>query len=264
MVDEEIVASVNEELDSIEREHKVRVLFACESGSRAWGFPSSDSDYDVRFLYVHDRDWYLRVDNAKLRDVIEKPIDDDLDVSGWELRKALTLLRKSNPALIEWINSPIVYRKDAVFFRELRALIPTYFSARACYYHYSHMASGNNRSYLQGDMVRIKKYFYVLRPLLAMKWIEKDLGVVPMEFEALLNAVIDYAPLRDEISDLIKRKKIGFESEDMPRIEIISDFIDSELERFSKLIDDFEASSSTYEPVNRLFLDTLDRGTIAG
>eukprot|EP01031_Cornospumella_fuschlensis_P048321 gene48321-59178_t len=101
---------VLEELHRVERERNVTVLYACESGSRAWGFASSDSEYDVRFVYVEQPDWYLQV--REPRDVIERPLDDELDVSGWELRKALRLLRNSNPTLLEWLDSPLVYRQD--------------------------------------------------------------------------------------------------------------------------------------------------------
>ena len=259
MIQKEIRKKIEDQLRDIENEFDVRILYACESGSRAWGFPSADSDYDVRFIYVHKRDWYLRVDNARLRDVIEKPIDDELDVSGWELRKALNLLKKSNPALIEWINSPIIYQKDDRFHSAVKELITEYCSPKACFHHYSHMANGNNRSYLKGDVVRIKKYFYVLRPVLAMKWIEKDLGIVPTEFEKLLNAVVDDAHLHTEIKNLLEQKKAGFESKDMPRIHAISDFIDDELDRFETLNEDFDVSSSTFTQLNELFLETLSR-----
>ena len=113
-VDEEIQRSI----DEIEQSENVTVLYACESGSRAWGFHSQDSDYDVRFIYAHPPDWYLSVDLEKKRDVIERPILDDLDVSGWDLRKSLQLFRKSNPPLLEWLDSPIVYRDrfDVAFF----------------------------------------------------------------------------------------------------------------------------------------------------
>src|ERR1700739_4004605 len=104
------------ELAQVERDQEVQVLYACESGSRAWGFASRDSDYDARFLYVHPREWYLSVEDR--RDVIERPLEDDLDVSGWELRKALRLLRKSNPPLLEWLKSPVVYRQDRAFVSE--------------------------------------------------------------------------------------------------------------------------------------------------
>ncbi|MBS4161445.1 nucleotidyltransferase domain-containing protein, partial [Klebsiella pneumoniae] len=98
---------INEELANIENMNHVKILFAVESGSRAWGFPSQDSDYDVRFIYVHQKDWYLSIDEK--RDVIERPIHESLDISGWELTKALRLFRKSNPPLLEWLSSEMVY-----------------------------------------------------------------------------------------------------------------------------------------------------------
>ena len=100
---------ISKELNRIEEDYDVKILFACESGSRAWGFPSKDSDYDVRFVYCHQKDWYLNLE--KQRDVIEKPIHDLLDISGWDLDKTLRLLRKSNPNILEWATSPIIYFK---------------------------------------------------------------------------------------------------------------------------------------------------------
>ena len=135
----------------------------------------------MRFLYVHRRDWYLSVEDR--RDVIEQPIADDLDVSGWELRKALRLLRKSNPPLLEWLKSPVVYRHDPVFAAEFGALATEFYSPRRCFAHYLHMAFGNWRDYLRGrEEVSLKKYLYVFRPLLACRWIERQLGQVPMLF----------------------------------------------------------------------------------
>ena len=114
----EVAAQIDVRLSAIEAEFGVRILYACESGSRGWGFASPDSDYDVRFIYVHPLAWYLQVHVQ--RDVIELPISDELDINGWELRKALGLLRKGNATLIEWLDSPIVYRADAVFLQAMR------------------------------------------------------------------------------------------------------------------------------------------------
>lgn len=148
---------IQDALSTIEREEGVRVLYACESGSRAWGFESADSDYDVRFLYLHPTPWYLCVRPG--RDVIERPVDGGLDLSGWDLRKAVGLLSKSNPPLFEWLQSPIVYREVESATRRLRELIPEYYSPVASYHHYLHMAQGNLRDYLRGDVVWVKKYF---------------------------------------------------------------------------------------------------------
>ncbi len=108
------------ELERIEKENDVKILFAVESGSRAWGFPSKDSDYDVRFVYMHPVEWYLSIHDK--RDVIEYPISDDLDISGWDIKKALQLFAKSNPALLEWIRSPIFYSKNSNFPEQLQQM----------------------------------------------------------------------------------------------------------------------------------------------
>jgi hypothetical protein len=219
-------------LQEIEAHEKVQIVYACESGSRAWGFPSSDSDYDVRFIYLHPRDWYLSIDLEKRRDVIERPINDQLDVSGWDFRKSLKLLRKFNPPLIEWLGSPIIYRERFTIAAQMRDLAARHYSPVASLYHYLRMAQGNYRDYLKGPVVWIKKYFYVLRPLLAIRWIERDLGVVPTEFRVLVEQVVDAPGLKQEIEDLITAKRRGDELDRGPRIAPISDFVETELARW--------------------------------
>lgn len=172
-----------EKLRAIELQFDVRILYACESGSRAWGFASPDSDYDVRFIYVHRMDYYLSIDDP--RDVVELPINDVLDINGWELRKALRLFRKSNAPLFEWLQSPIVYAEDPTFVGEMKALMSSNFSPRAGMHHYLSMAKGVFESELSGKMVRLKKYFYALRPILAAKWIADTNSVPPMDFKSL-------------------------------------------------------------------------------
>jgi uncharacterized protein len=172
-----------QKLKSIEHQFDVRILYACESGSRAWGFASPDSDYDVRFVYVHKEDYYLSID--ELRDVIEVPINDLLDINGWELRKALRLFRKSNAPLYEWLQSPIVYAADPTFVSEMKALMPTYFSPRAGMHHYLSMAKGVFESDLSSEMVKLKRYFYALRPVLAAKWMADIKSVPPIDFKSL-------------------------------------------------------------------------------
>lgn len=228
-----ITAAVREEvhrrLDLIEREDDVRILFACESGSRAWDFASADSDYDVRFIFVHRRDWYLSVDEG--RDVIERAIVDDYDLSGWDVRKALRLFRKSNPPLFEWLGSPIVYRELTPLASRLRALAAERHSPIACAHHYLHMARGNYRDYLKGDEVRTKKYLYVLRPLLAIRWIEAGLGLVPMRFDDVVSRLVAPGPLRAAIDDLVAAKRAGSELDRGPRIVPLQEFIETELAR---------------------------------
>ena len=230
----ELHERVRDALAGVESQRNARVLFACESGSRAWGFESRDSDYDVRFLYVHPRDWYLSVENR--RDVIELPIADDLDVSGWELRKALRLLRKSNPPLLEWLKSPVVYSEDPVFASEFRELAAEFYSPRRCFAHYLHMAFGNWRNYLRDRAeVSLKKYLYVFRPLLACRWIERERGQVPMLFSELMFGVLEEADARHALAELVARKRSGEELAVAPPVSMLSRFIEKELLRLDAL-----------------------------
>ncbi len=244
------------QLDEIEREHGVTILYACETGSRGWGFSSPDSDYDVRFIYTHPLDWYLKV--TPERDVIELPIEGLLDINGWELRKALGLLKKGNATLVEWLSSPIVYRADPDFIARIQAEARAVHRPDRGFHHYLHMAKGNFRGYLQGESVRLKKYLYVLRPVLACLWIERDLGVVPMRFEELVAGVVDDPELRDAIDRLLVIKRGANESEYGAAIPSLNDFIASELPRLEqhppgrgKVID--------FSGLDRLLYDFVER-----
>ncbi len=249
---DEIIKTLNE----VEAQENVKIFYACESGSRAWGFESTDSDYDVRFLYIHPRDWYLTIDEG--RDVIERPINDQLDVSGWDIKKGLVLFRKSNPPLFEWLRSPIVYIEQYSIAQKMRDLTDEFYSPIACLYHYMHMAQGNYREYLKGDTVWIKKYFYLLRPILACMWIERDLGPVPMEFDEMVTKIIDEKDLRKAIDALVVKKKQGEELGRGPRIPIISQFIEKEIKRLESGTFDVKKTRGQTEKLNQLFRDSLD------
>jgi predicted nucleotidyltransferase len=247
----EVTQRVRDALAGIEAGQNVRVLFACESGSRAWGFASRDSDYDVRFLYVHQRDWYLSVEDR--RDVIEEPIAGDLDVSGWELRKALRLLRKSNPPLLEWLRSPIVFQYDPAFVAQFGALATEFYSPRRCFRHYLHMATGNWRDYLRGrEEVSLKKYLYVFRPLLACRWIERLRSQVPMQFARLVDGVLYETVVRNALDELVGRKQAGEELAVAPPVAVLSHFIEHELARLETLAEPDEAAGDV-EALNGFF-----------
>ena len=246
---------IKAKLADIETQESVRIVYACESGSRAWGFPSSDSDYDVRFIYLHPLEWYLSIE--KRRDVIERPIDGQLDINGWDLRKALQLFRKSNPPLFEWLNSPIVYLQKYSVSDRLRSILPTYYLPSATAYHYLQMAQGNYREYLKGDEVWVKKYFYVLRPLLAVNWIEQGLGVVPTEFAILVEKIITSPSLKVEINRLIEAKRRGDELDKGPRIPIISEFIETEILRFDNHQFNYPKLKAPAAELDRLFMESL-------
>jgi len=229
-------------LDEIERAEGVRILYACESGSRAWGFPSADSDYDVRFIYAHPTEWYLTLENR--RDVIERPLEGDLDIGGWDIRKALNLLRRSNPPLLEWLQSPIVYRQVPCFAGSIKDLMDTYCAPRSCMHHYLHMARGNFREFLKGERVRTKKYFYVLRPVLACLWLEQERGPVPTEFQKLVGALVPVGPLRDAIDELLANKRDGRELDDGPRIPVFHEFLETQLARLEQSARQIPAAES--------------------
>ncbi|MDN5863764.1 MAG: nucleotidyltransferase domain-containing protein [Gammaproteobacteria bacterium] len=247
---------IESELDAVEAQHGVRVLFACESGSRAWGFASPDSDYDVRFIYVHRPEWYFHV--VPPRDVIELPITDELDINGWELRKALFLLRKGNAALNEWLRSPVIYRAEPVFTQAFRDAMETCYQPERAFHHYLHMALGNYREFLQRDQVRLKKYLYVLRPLLAALWIEREKTMPPMRFLDLVDALVTDTVLRATIDDLLARKRRSPESRygsPIPRLDM---FLDAELQRLRDSPPPPQQRPD-FSVLDRLLFDTVTR-----
>lgn len=224
-------AEIMTRLACTEREEGVRILLAVESGSRAWGFHSPNSDYDVRFIYARPADWYLRVDLEEQRDVVEYPIVDDIDLNGWDVRKALRLFWRSNPAFVEWIQSPINYMETGAFASTARELLADVYCAEKGVYHYRSMAKTNYRSYLRADLVPLKKYFYVLRPLLAVRWLERYGTAAPIEFDKLLHLIDDQPHLLFDIHTLLKRKKGAPEMGLSEPISSINTFVEQELER---------------------------------
>ncbi len=227
-------AAILSSLADIEQRHDVRVLLACESGSRGWGFSSPDSDYDARFIYVHRQPWYLTVNESTgpgdaQRDVIELPIDDELDVSGWDLRKALRLVSKSNPTLIEWLRSPIIYQQDHTAVSQLWKAAESFYSPLGTWWHYFNMARSNHRGYLRGETVRTKKYLYVLRPLLACQWIEHEQTPRRWPSRTCWTGCCRTARCVKPSMPCWPFKRASAEVSAGPRIAAISDFIDREL-----------------------------------
>lgn len=248
---------VHEALDAIQREQQVRVLYAVESGSRAWGFPSADSDYDVRFLYVHRRDFYLSTRDR--RDVIEKPITDDLDVSGWDLRKALRLFRKGNPPLLEWLRSPVLYREAGATAERLRELLPEHYLRTSSLHHYLNMARREFRENLQGEFVVSKKYFYVLRPLLAMKWGEQHRTCPPTAFEEIMNGLSLDGALLEAIRKMVEAKRNERERQPGPRVPVVDAFLLEELARWEQAGNlPGEAKPASFDQLDEIFRDAIE------
>lgn len=247
---------IQEKLREIERREECRILLAVESGSRAWGFASPDSDYDVRFIYVRPEKAYLRLDRT--RDVIEVPINDELDINGWDIDKTLRLLHKSNPTVFEWFSSPIIYQTSA-FADQFRPIMQKYFSSKAGLWHYLHMAEGNYRDYLRGEMVRAKKYFYVLRPILACKWILEKGTPPPMLFTDLVKSELP-DDLSETVYQLLNLKMNSPEIKEIPRIDQLNRYLDTGIvsvkEQIEKLPD---TPVQDWNELNELFFSVLER-----
>jgi uncharacterized protein len=263
MVSAQARAELTARLSDIETNKRVKILYACESGSRAWGFPSQDSDYDCRFIYIHERDWYLSIDERI--DVIETSLVDVsgvgvVDIGGWEVRKALKHFRKSNPVVFEWLDSPIVYRQDTSFSEQLRLLAPQYFSQPTSFYHYFSMAQRNFVENFETESVKLKKYFYVLRPLLASRYIESKTAAAPMLFSTLLHQTNLDASLIAEIEALRERKVHATESDVEPKNPLVMQFINDELSRLAPFKPSKSEPKPDAEEVNRLFRETLNVG----
>ncbi|MBW4707240.1 nucleotidyltransferase domain-containing protein [Roseobacter sp. YSTF-M11] len=221
----DIEAVIQSKLTALEADHDVRILFAIESGSRAWGFPSPDSDFDVRFVYTHQPDWYLSIEPG--RDVIELPIEGDWDINGWDIRKALGLLIKPNPVMLEWLSSPIRYRwNDAVCDRLIRFADKTTFG-ESCVHHYRNLAVKQWDSHVGDNSdVSLKKYFYILRPALAISWIRQNPSVQPpMNLQALVDGQFLDQELVAHIDRLLVLKSAAKEIGRGARIPMIDAFI---------------------------------------
>jgi len=211
-------------LATLEAEHRIRILYACESGSRAWGFPSPDSDYDVRFIYVHPTEWYLGLDEGP--DTLNFPVDDELDLAGWELRKTLRLLRGSNAALFEWLQSPIVYHEAPGFRASLAPLLPLAFNGKAGLHHYLGQLRRGVEEDLVGEEVRLKRLFYALRSALAARWIREKHTLPPMEF-APLRALLP-SDLQRAVEELLAQKAFSNEKTVVAQPAALVEFLRAE------------------------------------
>ena len=242
------------QLSQIEKDYSVKILLAVESGSRAWGFASPDSDYDVRFIYLRSKEDYLRLD--EVRDVIEVPINGELDINGWDLKKTLQLLYRSNPTLFEWFSSPVVYM-ETPFANQFREIMNDYFSKKKSIYHYISMAEGNYRDYLKRDMVKAKKYFYVLRPVLACRWVLDRNTPPPMLFSELASEELPerFCP---EVNRLLDLKINSPEIKEIPRIDILNEYLDKSIDEIKNVVaSSNEGQNNDWARLNKLFLQTL-------
>ena len=249
---EKIIAKLTE----IEKAEQVRILYCAESGSRATGLSSEDSDYDARFVYVRNVNDYLKLE--PMRDVIEWQCDGTFDVCGWDIKKALTLAYRSNPALLEWINSPIVYRETEEW-QPIAEAIRAFFSQKKTLMHYLSMAKSNYDSAFKAENMKFKKYFYVLRPMLAAEWILTKNEIPPLEFEKL-TVLLPEGEITETVTALVMAKRNGSKKTESAPIPHLNAYIESRLTALDT------ASHTLTDPphkdvtaLDKIFLSLLDR-----
>lgn len=244
-------------LQKIEQERNIQILYACESGSRAWGFPSPDSDYDIRFVYIRPIDWYLSISDRS--DHITLPLDaNNFDIVGWDIRKVLSLLRKSNVSIFSWMQSPIVYQNRNGFLEKLQRVALPFFAPKPAMHHYLGLTRKIFQSELQKSEVNIKKYFYVLRPLLCARWIAEKGEAPPMLFQSLLPLIGGNSVLLEVIQELLQRKERALEGEYIAPIPLIHRFAEKELKELNLFAKTLSNAQPNAENLNRLFRQLLE------
>jgi predicted nucleotidyltransferase len=254
-LDPTVVAEIDRRLASVEAEHRVRIPWAIESGSRAWGFPSPDSDYDCRFLFIRPMESYLSL--WPERDVIETPLDETFDVNGWDLAKTVALVVKGNATAIEWLNSPIVYTGDGRFRAELLALAEETVERGAIGRHYLHVGRQQ-----RAGAVTLKRFFYALRPAAALRWLatHPDAVVPPMDLPRLLaEGDVDDA-VRNAATDLIAVKAQTRELGTGAPPDVLERFVANELDAAAS----FEEAAPQKDPATvRCIADAFFRAQVS-
>ena len=239
-----------DKLFGLEQSENIKILYACESGSRAWGFASPDSDFDVRFIYARKVNDYLGI--TELPDNVGLPVNEVLDIGGWDIKKALKLFLKSNSTLYEWLQSPIVYQEDATFADDLRKLMPDYFSLRSGANHYLSMAHNTLRDDLQAEQIKLKRYFYALRPALACLWIVEKQTVPPMEFEKL-SVILTNNEVQNAINELMEKKKDAVEKTMIVPVPIINQWLNTTLDQCRERIPSLPSDKKYPGELNNIF-----------
>lgn len=198
-------AKINQYIQRLEAERNIKILLACETGSRAWGFPSPDSDYDIRVIYMHEKDWYISLHPK--RDHFNLMFEDNmLDITGWDLRKSLNLLYRSNAALLERIQSPMVYCADEKFREEITEIADDFYAPIAVMYHYLSLTKKMMDGMEEAESIKLKKLFYALRSALVCKWILTSQERPPISIFKLMDGLNLAESMRQRILNLIAIK----------------------------------------------------------
>ncbi len=251
-------AEINRRLDDIAARAGVRILYAVEAGSRAWGFASPDSDYDVRFVYARRPDSYLSV--TEIPDTLEFPIVGDFDAAGWDVRKAMRLFGRSNGPVCEWLGSPIVYREDSVHIASWRGSAETIIDPKALAAHYIGMAKRPWFVDFQEEEVRLKATLYALRAVCAAQWIVDGRGVPPVDFRVLLSGIELKPELTAAVEALLEAKSTASEkAKCQPHPEVYG-FVGRRMEALDERVKSMRTRPVSGDALDRLAIAMIKEG----
>ena len=250
---------ISKHLREIEEQHHIKILYAVESGSRAWGFLSPDSDWDVCFIYVHEPEWYFHIEEQK--DTIEQMFPDETDMSSWDLKEALRLFKSSNPSLIEWLHSPIIYQTDETFINEIRQMENQYFNKEKAMFHYNHIYKKHNDRYIKDYGLPLKRFLYYLRGILVCKWLSDKGTIPPVRFTELVNATVEDTDMKARIAHLLELKKRSNEHNLEPVDEQLFAWAQEWAEFYNQKVEQLhpEKKTSHDDKLNKLMYDTVNR-----
>ena len=204
-------------LHDLERQHNIRILMAVNYGSRCFGYSSSESDWDVRFIYVHQPEWYFSI--AKTEDVIEMMIaEDHLDIEGYDLKKALNLLARTNPIESDWLHANDYYILDKDFLHNMLAFESQCYNRHHAMYHFYSISVKHNQRYLDKE-VTLKRFIYYMRGLLSCRWVEQNGSHPPVNVDELIDATItDNESVKAKAHRMLELKRTG-KSHDMAIVD---------------------------------------------
>lgn len=252
-----MIEKIQSYLNQLEKDHKIEILLACETGSRAWGFPSPDSDYDVRIIYKHNKDWYLALIDEK-DSLVEFYENNEIDISGWDFRKCLRLLLKSNPALLERIQSPIIYFAKPDFIKNINGISKEFYSRISTIHHYLGMAKKALSEINESEEYKLKKFFYALRSSIACLWILEREENPPIEFGIMLNELKIDSNIKNRIKELISLKSTISESYLHQGEKDIFAFIHQNLKRAESEAKELPSAKGKIKDLNTFFINNLD------
>jgi predicted nucleotidyltransferase len=257
MRDNNIYSTIIKKLRETEEKYCVKIPLAIESGSRGWGFASPDSDYDCRFVYVRERDWYISVFDKP--DIIEYAADKVFDVNGWDIRKFISHITKSNAVMFEWLSSNEIYIKDVQITELLQGLAVDFFNPISVSHHYLSLANKKYKEILEADEAKLKKYFYVLRPLANLSYVEQYGKQPYMEYFRTLAEVEVKKTVADEILRLVEMKKAADESFMIPKNTTLLDYFADELDRHEERLKTLTFDKNRYrEQADVLFRKIIE------